>query len=491
MDDPKNAPEAADTVPQPMQPEEVAPDIEHPEEIAGSIPPEFPTDIPVYEESSNKLPLIMGIVLFFIIVFGLIFWFFLKDSVFPTAITPTKSEEEVSLTYWGLWEEPAVYKSLIEAYEKEHPNVKIQFEKVSHEQYRDRLIARSQAGNGPDIFRFHNTWLPEIQEVVAPLPQDIISNQEFEQTFYPIHQKDLKIGDNYYGIPLMVDGLVLIYNETLLKQAGISTPPPVWVGGDNDVLNTVNKLTVKEPNGQIVTAGIAIGTAENIPHYGEIFGVLLLLNGGDLKDLTTNEASEALLLYRKFAEDGYWNSSMPNAISAFTQGKVAMIIAPSWHVLNIKAQNPELQVKVAPIPKGLDDSAVSIASYWTEGVNRLNKNQTEAWKFLRYLSEREQLTTMYEAQTQVRLFGNAYPRQDMAELLSTNQYLAPVISQAQNDVYVGLPIADRTFDEGLNDDILQYLKNAINSAQEGVDYSASLGTVDQGVKQVLERYALE
>jgi len=492
MDDPeKNAQESADSTPQPMQPEEVAPDIEHPEEIAGSIPPEFPTDVPVYEENSNKVPLIMGIILFFTVVFGLIFWFFLKDRIFPPSTAPTETGEEVTLTYWGLWDEVAVYQPLIEAYQKEHPNVKINYEKMDPEQYRERLIARSQAGNGPDIFRYHNTWLPQIQEVVSPLPQDIMSNQEFEQTFYPIHQKDLKISDNYYGIPLMVDGLVLIYNETLLKQAGISTPPPVWVGGDNDVLNTVNKLTVKEPNGQIVTSGIAVGTADNIPHYGEIFGILLLLNGGDLKDLTTNEASEALLLYRKFAEDGYWNSSMPNAVSAFTQGKVAIIIAPSWHVINIKAQNPELQVKVASIPKGLDDSAVSIANYWVEGVNRLSKNQTEAWKFLNYLSEREQLTKMYEAQTQVRLFGNPYPRQDMAELLRDNEYLAPVISQAQNDVYVGLPLVDRTYDEGMNDEILQYIKNAINSAEEGVDYSAALGTADQGIKQVLERYALE
>ena len=492
MDDPeKNRQEASDATPEPMQPEEVAPDIEHPEEIAGSIPPEFPTDVPVYEENSSKLPMIMGIVLFFIIVFGLIFWFFLKDRLFPPDNTPKPSAGEVTLTYWGLWDDPAVYRPLIEAYQKENPNIKINYERMDPDQYRERLIAHSQAGNGPDMFRYHNTWLPEIQEVISPLSEDIMSNQEFEQTFYPIHQKDLKIADKYYGIPLMVDGAVLIYNETLLKQAGISTPPPVWVGGDNDVLNTVNKLTVKEPSGQIVTSGIAIGTANNIPHYGEIFGILLLLNGGDLKDLTTNEASEALLLYRKFAEDGYWNASMPNAVSAFTQGKVAMIIAPSWHVINIKAQNPDLQVKVAPIPKGLDESAVSVASYWVEGVNRLSQNQTEAWKFLKFLAEREQLTKMYETQTQVRLFGNPYPRQDMADMLRDNQYLAPVIRQAQDDVYVGLPLADLTHDEGMNDEVLQYIKNAINSAEEGVDYTAALSTADQGIKQVLERYALE
>ncbi len=481
----------ADSTPQPMQPEEVAPDIEHPEEIAGSIPPEFPTDVPVYEENSNKTAIIIGIVVFFLIVFGAIYWFFLKDRFSSDTDPIDTPKDEVTLTYWGLWDEPAIFEPLIEAYQKDNPHVSIVYEKMDAEQYRERLIARSQAGNGPDIFRFHNTWLPEIQEVIAPLPMDIMSNQEFEEIFYPIHQKDLKIGDAYYGIPLIIDGNVLIYNETLLKQAGINSPPPVWVGGDNDVLNTVNRLTVKEPNGQIVTSGMAIGTANNIPHFGEIFAILLLLNGADFKDLTTPEAAEALLLYRKFAEDGYWNEEMPNALTAFVQGKTAMIIAPSWHVINIRGQNPDLQVKVAPIPKGLDDSAVSVASYWVEGVNRLSPNQTEAWKFLKYLSEREQLIKMYETQSQVRLFGNPYPRKDMADLLKDNAYIAPVIQQAQDDVYVSLPLADRTYDDGMNEEILQYLQNAINSTAEGVDYGAALNAAHQGIQKVLERYELE
>jgi len=481
--------------PQPIQgsikPEEVASEIEHPEEISGSIPPDFPTDVPVYQENNSKIKFIIGAIIFFLVIFGLIYWFFLRDMVNPPSSTAPIDQGKVTLTYWGLWDEQAVFQPVIDAYQKENPNVTVQYEKMSPDQYRERLIARSKTGNGPDIFRFHNTWLPEIQEVLTPIPSDIMSSEEFNNTFYPIHQRDLKINDRYYGIPLMIDGTVLIYNEDILKQAGLQNPPSTWVGEGNDVITSIQKLTVKDTNESIITAGMAIGDATNVEHFGEIFGILLTLNGADFTDLTTPEAAEALGLYRKFSEDGYWNEQMPMSTTAFIQGRVAMILAPTWQILAIKSQNPELKIKVADVPKGIDDAAVSMANYWVEGVNKNNNHQAEAWKFLKYLSEKKQLLKIHEAQSKVRLFGSAYPRKDMGELLKDHPYLAPVIRQAKNDVFISLPLVDRTYDGGLNDEILRYLEVAITSSSEGTDYSAALSTAGQGITTVLDRYKIE
>ncbi|MBP9691201.1 extracellular solute-binding protein, partial [Candidatus Woesebacteria bacterium] len=454
-----------------------------------SIPPEYPTEVAVYEQSTNKGAIIAFIIVFFLVVLGLVYWFFFRG---PSPSTPpTTTKEPVTLSYWGLWDDASIVQPIIEEYQKANPHVTIAYEKMSPESYIERLIARSKTGNGPDIFRYHNTWLPEIQEVVSPLPADIMTNAQFEQTFYPIHAKDLKIGENYYGIPLMIDGMVLVYNNAILKQAGIQDPPAVWLGDNNDVLTVAAETTVREPNGEIITSGMAIGTATNIPHFGELYSILLLLNGGDFNDLSTTEAAEALELYRSFAEDGNWSSDMPNAIPGFAQGKVGMIVVPSWQILNIQAENPNLDMGVAPIPSGLDGTRASIASYWVEGVNRLNPNQAEAWKFLSFLSSREQLTKLYEIQSKTRIFGNPYPRQDMADLLINDKYLGAVIKQAKDDVYVTLPVAALTQDAGLNDEILQYLENAINSTIEGVEYSSALQTAQSGISQVMTRYEIE
>lgn len=472
--------------------EEVSPQVENPEDILSSSPPNYPTDVPIYEEKSNKGIFIIGILLFFIIVFGLVYWFFLKDKFSGAPINPTVTEnKEVVLKYWGLWEEKATMDPLINEYQKQNPNVKIDYENISIQQYRDRLIARSKTGNGPDIFRFHNTWLPEIQEVISPLPKDVMTNEEYETTFYPVIQKDMKVGEDYYGIPLYIDGTVLVYNDTIFKQAGLISPPVSWIGGGNDVVSTVNKLSVKNASGEIITSGFAIGTATNVEHFGELLGILTLLNGGDLKNLSSTEATEALQLYRKFSEDGYWNETMPNSISAFIEGKVAMIVVPSWEIINIKAKNPDLNIKVAEIPQGLDGSEAAISNYWVEGVNKLSKNQAESWKFLKYLSQKKQLQKLFEEQSKVRLFGNAYPRKDMADLLIDHPYLGPIISQAKKDVYVSWPVISKTFDGGLNDENLQYLENAITSTSQGTDYQSALVTASRGINSVLERYKIE
>lgn len=472
--------------PQAIQPEEVSPDVMAPDILTGGIP-DFPTDVPpIYEESKSKMFIIIGAVVFFIVVLGLSLTFFLGGRFGNNAATAPK---DVNLTYWGLWEDAEFFQPLIAEYQQKNPHVKINYEKMTPQEYRKKLIARGMSGQGPDIYRFHNTWIPEIQEVLTPLPKTIMSDQEFEKTFYKIHQKDLKIGNNYYGMPLSIDGLVLIYNEDLLKQAGIVSPPTVWLGDQNDMLNAVSKLTVKDSSNNLVTAGLAIGNATNVEHFAEIYSLLLLLNGGDLKKLDQPEAVEALQLYRKFAEENLWTDAMPNSISAFVQGKVAMIIAPSWQILTIKGTNPDLKVKVVPVPKGLEGSAVSIASYWVEGVSKFSPNQVEAWKFLKFLSEKDSQTKLFEAQSKTRLFGEAYSRVDLADKLVTHEYLGPVIQQA--DSYVSLPVVDRTFDEGLNDEIIQYLRNAINSTAQGVDYGESLRTARQGVDQVFNKYKIE
>ena len=493
MDDKQKADKNQPAGSQPIQVEEVAPTVESPERVQGSIPPEYPTDLPpVYEENRSRFVFISGIVIFFIIVFFLVYWFFLKDRFSGQNEEPTTpSNEPVTLQYWGLWDEKEVFQPLIEEYQAKNPKVTIQYERMSPESYRERLIARSKTGNGPDIFRYHNTWVPEIRDVLTPIPLEIMTNEEFELTFYKIHQKDLKIENLYYGIPLMVDGLVLIYNEDVLRQAGIQEPPQVWVGGQNDVLNVVSALTVRDTTGAIVTSGMAIGTANNVDHFSEIFGVLLLLNGGDLKKLKETEAVEAMQLYRKFGEENYWNEKQSNSISAFIQGRVAMIFGPSWQIINIKAQNPDMNVKVAQIPRGLDDKNISVGNYWVEGVNKFSKNQIEAWKFLKYLSQKDTMTKMYENQTKTRAFGVAYSRLDLFETQKDNQYLAPILDMAQNDLLVSLPLVDRTYDKGLNDEIIQYLENAINETIKGVDYATALGKAQEGVNQVLKRYGIQ
>lgn len=476
--------------PQTLQPEEVSSNVATPEEVVA--PTGGPGEPPMYiehKQSKNKLIFIGAAVLVFLLIF-----IFVIRAIFGAF--GTKNQKEIKLVYWGLWNDREVIDPLIQEYQSKHKNIKIDYQKMDIQDYRDKLVARSKSAQGksmvaaPDIFRFHNTWVPEIKEAVAPLPSSVMSNSEFEKTFYPVQKRDLKVGDYYYGIPLSIDGLVVVYNNSLFKRGGVETAPTTW----EDLIATATKLTVQDKNThQIITSGIALGTASNIEHFSDVFGLFLVQNGGDIAKLDQQEAADALEAYRKFAEppSNVWDENMPNSITAFIQEKVAMIIVPSWEILAIKSANPDLDIKTAPIPilPGTSNKPISIASYWVEGVSKFSQNQLEAWKFLKFLSEKESLTKLYQNQSKTRLFGEAYSRVDMAPLLADNEHLKVVINQA--DTYISLPVISRTFDNGLNDEIIQYIRNAINATAEGVSYGPALSTAKDGVNQVLTKFSVK
>lgn len=470
-----------ETVPEDQQkPEEISADVSAPTEETITPSQPLPSDVPppVYEENKNKYMFIaIGAVVFVVLLI-----FFIR-LIFGGRATA----KNITLTYWGLWEDKEIFAPLIDAYEKSNPNIKIDYQKMDPQDYREKLLARGKNGQGPDIFRFHNTWLPEIRELAAPIPNTIMTASEFEKTFYKIHQKDLKVDAYYYGLPLEIDGLVLVYNENLLKKAGIQTAPLTW----DDVTDMVGKLTVKNKSGQLITSGIALGTTSNVEHFSDIFGLMLLENGGSLDKLDSQEAAGALEIYRKFAESpqGFWDDSMPNSTTAFIQEKVAMILVPSWTILNIKAANPDIVIKVVPVPSVPGGTPVSIANYWIEGVSRYSKNQLEAWKFLKYLIEKDNLTKLYEIEARLRPFGEPYSRVDLAPLLAQNEYIGAVIKQA--DSYTSIPVIKRTYDNGLNDEIVQYLENAVNATIQGVSYEEALRTTAEGVNQVFIKYKLK
>lgn len=461
--------------------EEAPQDLTTPE--VESLPPSVDGPPPIYEENKNQYMFIVGGAVVFLIILIIIF----------RAIFSGKSANRpVSLIYWGLWEDKEVIEPLIAAYQQKNPLIKITYQKMNPQSYREKLVSRSKAQETaevptvekPDIFRFHNTWLPEIKDIIAPLPSTVMSAEEFDKTFYPVHKKDLKVGNYYYGLPLEIDGLVLVYNQGLFKKAGIATVPATW----DDITEIVPKLTVKDRSGQLITSGIAMGIASNVDHFSDILGLLLLQNGGSLNKLDQEEAAGALEIFRKFSEppQGYWNEEMSNSTTAFIQEKVAMIIVPSWEVLSIKSANPDIDIKIVPVPVVPGTASLSIASYWVEGVSRFSNNQLEAWKFLRFLTEKENMTKIYEIQSKIRPFGEPYSRIDLAPLLAQNPYLSAVIKQANN--FYSLPLISRTFDNGLNDEIIKYLENAINSTIQGVSYKEALKTAKEGINQIFTKY---
>ena len=155
---------------------------------AGVPPPPkeyIPPNIPVNGFSSFfSKKKIISFVIGIIVVLGMIAGIFLL--ILPRL--GQNSNKNVTLTYWGLWEEKEVFGQLISDFERLHPNIKIQYEKQDIKnlsQYLERLKTRIKSGTGPDIYRFHNSWTSQLQGYLLALPNSVTDPTGLKDKYFP------------------------------------------------------------------------------------------------------------------------------------------------------------------------------------------------------------------------------------------------------------------------------------------------------------------
>src|SRR5579864_3347190 len=203
----------------------------------------------------------IGVIFFILFILGFIFFVF----VISKFITSSTTSGKVTLQWWGLWEDPPVLQAIINEFQKAHPNITVQYIKQDPQQYSERLLTRIQNGTGPDIFRFHNSWIPMIQYFLSPLSSEAIAKQDFTKNYYSVVQQDLVKNGAIYGVPLEIDTLALFTNDQLFQSTGLKSPTN-WT----DFITAARALIVKDTNGNIKTAGAALGTYDNITHAPDI-----------------------------------------------------------------------------------------------------------------------------------------------------------------------------------------------------------------------------
>jgi multiple sugar transport system substrate-binding protein len=393
----------------------------------------------------------------------------------------------VKLEYWGLWEPEGVYQGVIDDYHRLHPNVTINYKRYSSIQYRERLSADLVAGKAPDIFRYHNTWVPMLMPYLSAVPPSAYTQANFRQVFYPVATESLLVKNQLWGIPLEVDTLLLFVNNGIFSQAGV-TPPVYWTGEFED---TARRLTVRAGD-RIERAGVALGNAGNITHWQDILGLMLVQNEVELPVLTSERTSDVLKYYTGFESlDRVWDQTQDESKLAFARGKLAMYFGYHWDYFDITemSKGTNLSFKVVPVPQ-LVDGNVNYASFWVEGVAKNSKHQKEAWGFIKFLSEPKQLTRMYEEAGKLRGFGEPYPRVDMASLMADHPVLSVVAKQAPTAK--SWYLASLTWDgqSGINSRIGTYFGDAVNAVARSGEAKSALSTANLGVAQVLSEYGL-
>jgi ABC-type glycerol-3-phosphate transport system substrate-binding protein len=321
---------------------------------------------------------------------------------------------KINLEIWGFDDTSDTFNEIIGTYKKINPNItNIEYKKLAADSYRKELIDAMAAGQGPDIFVIHNTWLTGFSDKIATAPKEIINEQKLRKDFVDVVADDFLDQGQVWAVPLSVDSLGLYYNKDLFNAASITSPPKNW----DDFVADAGILTKIDNVGEISRSGASLGTAYNINRSTDILNLMMLQNGTKMTEKdgsvsfdqaqiidgkTVSPGENALSFYTDFARAGSskytWNRNMHYSIDAFSEGNLAMMFNYSWHIKTIENKSPKLNFAIAPIPQFTGSAPANYANYWAYGVaknkaniknsvNATNDNRVrEAWKFLAFLA---------------------------------------------------------------------------------------------------------
>lgn len=372
----------------------------------------------------NRKILIFGIAGLVILVLGILALVSLggKQSGPP-------QQGDIVLTYWGIDDTTEVIDPFIQRFQQGHGGVKVEYKKMERATYDQQLVEALAAGKGPDIFEIHDTWLPRYYDKITPMPEKELSADDYRRTYFKGITDQTVINNRIYGIPFYLDTLGLYYNDALLGKSEFGEPPRSWeelVGKEGTPIGQtmLGQLTQRQGN-TINQSAIAIGKP-NVTRSTDILSLMMLQNRTEMVNEAKDKAlynlpqkvegkdihlgTKSLEFYTCFGDPRCkfytWDGSQ-DPIKAFASGKVAMIIGYPYLKQQIAKLNPDLRIGIEKVPQLAAGDPVNYASFWPHVVSKTSQHPDEAWKFIKFMSETDQIVEYQDITERVS------PRQDV------------------------------------------------------------------------------
>ncbi len=225
---------------------------------------------------------------------------------------------------------------------------------------------------------------------------------EYENYFYPLGKvEDLEkkyldvteavYNDTVYGLPVSINILGFVYNEDVLKKAGVESMPT----STDALLETCDQIESKTGatcfwTNYNTSLGVWAGALSS---YGENYKEAAL-NGNPFDE--GQPIREVMDLFYKLAAGGYIEEDpitgdYNQSLQLLADGKVAMIMRASQDLATIQALNDsEDNIKLAPFPTTLNGTtSVPVGAPGVIGINKNTENLATAKAFLEYFISAE------------------------------------------------------------------------------------------------------
>jgi maltose-binding protein MalE len=288
--------------------------------------------------------------------------------VFATYSSTNETESLGAVLMWGTLPASGVQATL-SAIATEDPSFKgITYVEKDSRTLASELTTAIATGIAPDLILANHEHLHSLSKFLTPIPYETLPARTFTSSF--VSGAELftaPSGQGYFGIPFLIDPLVLYSNSPVLASSGVARPPLHW----ESLVGLVPTVAVLTPSRQINRGLVALGTYDNVQNARGILSSLFLQQGVGLTGYSSTglraanlaisassglPAGPAVLgFYTQFADPAKisytWNASLPNSQQKFLAGDLALYFGYLSEAPRLRAANPNLDFEVSPLPQ--------------------------------------------------------------------------------------------------------------------------------------------
>ena len=314
----------------------------------------------------------------------------------------TAAQEPVELEFIQWWTTEGggeFLEDLVKRFEEANPGITVKLTSMPFGEIRTQVVASQATGMTPDLIGMNPPWTREFYDmgILAPLDDLMAADPFFKKDNY-FQASFTPIEGHTYLAPVNSMAFFLFYNKTMFKEAGIE-PPTTW----DELVEAAKALTVPEKN----QYGIPMSMSEQEASNGAILSLYPLLyaqNGRTLVDgkytVETEGMENAMKLLETLSKNG---SILPGTttrsefqiIEEFAAGNVGMVISHNGHINTVTNRDPNLEFGIVPLPSVDGKGTVELRHHgWDIGIAANSQHKEEAWKFISFLLNAENVEAM-------------------------------------------------------------------------------------------------
>lgn len=305
--------------------------------------------------------------------------------------------EKIKIVFWDENAGPArtpYYKVLIERFEKENPNIHVEYVGLPKKSAKQKFDTAIAANDLPDVSGVQTSWIADFTSRKVLLELDPLFDQWSEKDkISPViiqSNRDMVLDRKLYQIPNTMSMEILWYRPDWFKESGVKIPEN-W----DEFFIAVEKMTDKDKKRYGFSIRGGDGAAIQLPRmmfaysgYTDFFDENGKCRLNDPKHVEF--VKKYLKLYQTFTPKSDITNGYNEMIAAFDTGTVAMV----QHNIGSYSEHKKFMQpsEYAPLrlPKSLNGNLIqeggNINGY---GIFNTTKHPEEAWKFISFLCSQE------------------------------------------------------------------------------------------------------